>query len=288
MSKLYVVGTPIGNLSDLTPRAASVLEGCDLILAEDTRVTGKLLSHLGIKKPMLSCHRHNEDGRAPEIIDRMLKEELNVALTCDAGTPAISDPGSEVVAAVWAAGIAVEPVCGASAVVTALSACGFDTREFAFYGFLPRESKPLKEKLISIAEMGPGCAVLYESPHRVTELLKAICDTLPGSEVCVCCDLSKKFERIDRGDCGEVLSRLSANPNTEKGEYCIVLKPRHLEKAEPKPALEPEHLLLDELLKGLTLTQACAALKAAGLKRNDIYRARLRLSALLGGGENDE
>ena len=122
MPKLYVVATPIGNLNDLTPRMRDALESADLIAAEDTRVTMKLLNQFDLKKPMTSCHRHNEEGKAPQIVERMLAEDLTVALTCDAGTPAISDPGNRLVDAAWRAGIRVVPVCGPSATVTALSA----------------------------------------------------------------------------------------------------------------------------------------------------------------------
>ena len=154
MPKLFVVATPIGNLNDLTPRMLEALASADLIAAEDTRVTMKLLNHFELKKPMVSCHRHNEDARAPQLIERMLAEDLTVALTCDAGTPGISDPGHLLVRAAWEAGIPVEPVCGPSAVVTALSASGFDAREFAFYGFLPREKKALRDKLCAIRRAG--------------------------------------------------------------------------------------------------------------------------------------
>ena len=154
MSILYVVATPIGNLNDISQRMEQVLSGCDLVVAEDTRVTLKLLNHLGISKPMLSCHRHNEEDRLDTIIGRMLHEDMNVALTCDAGTPAISDPGSMLVNAAWENGIRVVPVSGPSAVITALSVSGFDTREFAFYGFLPREKKQLREKLGQIRNTG--------------------------------------------------------------------------------------------------------------------------------------
>ena len=179
MPKLYVVATPIGNLSDLTPRMRQALEEADLIAAEDTRVTMKLLNQFDLKKPMISCHRHNEEGKAPLIVDRMLEEDLTVALTCDAGTPGISDPGHLLVRACWEAGIPVEPVCGPSAVVTALSASGFDAREFAFYGFLPRERKALSDKLKAIHQAGIPVFVLYESPHRVVELVAALAGLWP-------------------------------------------------------------------------------------------------------------
>ena len=138
MSTLYVVATPIGNLQDMTPRALETLRGCALIAAEDTRVTRKLLTHFDIRVPLVSCHRHNEARRSDEIIARMLEEGIDVALTCDAGTPAVSDPGYALVDAAWGAGIRVVPICGPSALTAALSASGFDAREFAFYGFLPR------------------------------------------------------------------------------------------------------------------------------------------------------
>ena len=167
MPKLFVVATPIGNLNDLTPRMREAIESADLIAAEDTRVTMKLLNHWDVKKNLISCHRHNEEDKAPQIVERMLAEDLTVALTCDAGTPGISDPGHLLVRACWEAGIPVEPVSGPSAVVTALSASGFDAREFAFYGFLPREKKFLREKLTAIRRAGVPVCVLYESPHRV-------------------------------------------------------------------------------------------------------------------------
>ena len=132
MAKLLVVATPIGNLNDLTPRMREAFETCDLIAAEDTRVTMKLLNHLGIKKPMISCHRHNERARAEEIVARMLLEDLTVCVTSDAGTPAISDPGYALVAAARAAGIEISPVAGPSAMVAALSVSGFQPSSFAF------------------------------------------------------------------------------------------------------------------------------------------------------------
>ena len=137
MPTLYVVATPIGNLNDISPRVRETLEKVQLVAAEDTRVAMKLLNAIGLSKPTLSCHRHNEQQKAVPIIEKMLAEGIDVALTCDAGTPAISDPGQALVDAAWEAGVEVVPISGPSATVTALSACGFDAREFAFYGFLP-------------------------------------------------------------------------------------------------------------------------------------------------------
>lgn len=282
MPALYVVATPIGNLNDLTPRMREALENCDLIAAEDTRVTMKLTQVLGIHKPMISCHRHNEDEKSGSITERMLSEDLTVALTCDAGTPGISDPGEALVAACWEAGIPVIPVSGPSAAITALSASGFDTREFAFYGFLPRENKDLKEALKRILKTGIPIAVLHESPHRILDLLEKIAEVLPGSRVSVCCDLTKKYERIDRGETGDVLERLKNTPNIEKGEYCIVVDLSSVPQIEETVNLElsTEQMLLEKLLSGTDMNDAMSELKDAGIKRNELYRARLALTKL--------
>ena len=286
MPRLMVVATPIGNLGDLTDRAREALASADLIAAEDTRVTMKLLNHLGLKKPMVSCHRHNEPARAPELAARMLAEDLTVALTCDAGTPGISDPGQLLVEACWQAGIPVEPIPGPSAVATAISASGFDAREFAFYGFLPRERGALVRRLKEIAATGLPAFVLYESPHRVVELTEAIAETLPGCRLAVCSDLTKRFERIYRGPAAEVLAALKENPNVEKGEYCLVCAP---DEAAPKALETPEAdaeddlrlALLRRMLEGESLRNAADALRAAGKPRNEVYRARLAVAEML-------
>ena len=282
MPKLYVVATPIGNLNDLTPRMREALECADLIAAEDTRVTMKLLSHFDLKKPMVSCHRHNEDARAPQIVERMLAEDLTVALTCDAGTPGISDPGHLLVRACWEAGVPVEPVCGPSAVVTALSTSGFDAREFAFYGFLPREKKPLKDKLESIRRAGVPVFVLYESPHRVVDLVAQLAELWPECMLCVCSDLTKRFERIYRGPAPEVLAQLQANPSVDKGEYCMAVDISMLPPAESPetPKLDAATFMLSRILEGDDLDEAVSAAKDAGYPRNELYRAKLKVSEL--------
>ena len=281
MPKLYVVATPIGNLNDLTPRMREALEAADLIAAEDTRVTMKLLSHFGLQKPLTSCHRHNEEGKAPQIVERMLAEDLTVALTCDAGTPGISDPGHLLVRDCWAAGIPVEPVCGPSAVVTALSASGFDAREFAFYGFLPREKKALSDKLDAIRRGGAPVFVLYESPHRIVDLVAAIAGKWPECRLCVCSDLTKRYERIYRGPAGEVLAMLKANPSVEKGEYCLAADISMLPPMEePVRRVRADAWMLAQLLDGLTLAEAAANAAEAGYPRNEIYRAKLKIGEM--------
>ena len=282
MPKLYVVATPIGNLNDLTPRMREAIESADLIAAEDTRVTMKLLNHWDVKKNLISCHRHNEEDKAPQIVERMLAEDLTVALTCDAGTPGISDPGHLLVRACWEAGIPVEPVSGPSAVVTALSASGFDAREFAFYGFLPREKKFLREKLTAIRRAGVGVCVLYESPHRICELVKQICEDWPGCMLCVCSDLTKKFERIYRGEARQVLEMLEGNPSVEKGEYCIVADLSPLPPMEEKkPPLDATVLMLVAILNDdCSIAEAAQAALDAGCPRNEVYRAKLRIQEM--------
>jgi 16S rRNA (cytidine1402-2'-O)-methyltransferase len=279
MPKLYVVATPIGNLNDLSPRMRQALESADLIASEDTRVTMKLLNQFDIKKPMTSCHRHNEEGKAPQIVTRMLEEDLTVALTCDAGTPGISDPGHLLVRACWEAGIPVEPVCGPSAVVTALSASGFDAREYAFYGFLPRERKALSEKLDAIHRAGIPVFVLYESPHRVVDLVEAIAEKWPQCLLCVCSDLTKRFERIYRGESTQVLDQLRANPSVEKGEYCLVADISTLPPAQACVEKSPvEAWMLARMLDGATLADAAQEAQSSGYSRNEIYRAKLRIA----------
>ena len=282
MAKLTVTATPIGNLGDLTPRAAEALKSADLILAEDTRVTAKLTAYLDIRKPMIPLHRHNEREKTDALIGRIFAEDLNTVLVCDAGTPCISDPGVFMVQAAWEAGLPVEALPGASAVVTSLSLCGFDTREFAFYGFLPREKADLKRKLDEIVSRGVAVNVFYESPHRVTELVGRIAEWYPAARLMVCCDLTKKFERVDRGTAAEVLGALQANANVEKGEYALVADFSDVEKpAEKNADLKSEYVMLDVLLDGGDLRAAKQAAADAGFAKNDVYRAALRLKELL-------
>ena len=281
MPRLYVVATPIGNLNDLTPRMRQALEGADLIAAEDTRMTMRLLNQFDIKRPMTSCHRHNEEDKAPRIVEKMLAEDLTVALTCDAGTPGISDPGHLLVRACWEAGIPVEPVCGPSAVVTCLSASGFDAREFAFYGFLPREKKALSDKLDAIRRAGVPVFVLYESPHRIVDLVDRIAEKWPECLLCVCSDLTKRYERIYRGPALEVLKQLRDNPGVEKGEYCLAVDISMLPPLET-PAARPDAaaFMLALMLDGMELPDAAEAALAQGCARNDVYRARLKIREL--------
>ena len=287
MPTLYVVGTPIGNLGDMTPRAVEVLRSVALIAAEDTRVTRKLTNHFGIDTPLTSCHQHNEADKGEALAQRMLEEGIDLALTTDAGTPCISDPGYGLVQAAVKRGIPVVAIPGCCAAVCALSISGMDTREFAFYGFLPREKKALREKLLAMAA-GVPVAVVHESPFRVIELMETVAETLPGTMASVSCDLTKLHELTLRGSAAEVLAALRANPKTEKGEYCLVLDFHGVElPSAPAPAAEVslEARLVEAMLQGNELRQAQAVLVEAGEKKNAVKAASLRLKKLLQGEE---
>lgn len=282
MAVLYVVATPIGNLQDLSPRGAETLRNADLIIAEDTRVTMKLCQVFGLKAPLVSCHRHSEDSKAPGLARKILDEDLSAALVTDAGTPCISDPGSELVKSCADAGIPVLPVPGCCAGVAAVSVSGYDAREFAFYGFLPREKKDIRAKLEEIAR-GPRVAILHESPFRIAELTEVIAETLPGALLTVCCDLTKLHEKTLRGTPEEVLRELKANEKTEKGEYCVVLDLHGVSLPEPETEAAEwpmEAKLIDEMKQGRTLREAQEALAVKGEKKNAVKQAALTLKKL--------
>ena len=283
MPRLYVVATPIGNLSDMSPRALEVLRSADLIAAEDTRVTRALLNHFGIDTPAVSNHQHNEEHRASPLVERMLAEDLTVAVVTDAGTPCISDPGSVLVREAAAAGIEVLAVPGPTAMASALSVSGFDTREFAFYGFLPRGGRELREKLLAMQRSGVPVAVVHESPHRVIYLVEEIARTLPGCRVSASCDLTKLYEKTIRGDAQDVLAMLRANEKAEKGEYCLVLDMSGvtIDEEEPLPQASLEAQLFEELLCGSDLRAAGERLMERGAKRNEVYRARTNVQRFL-------
>ena len=282
MPTLYVVATPIGNLQDMTPRAIDTLKNVALIAAEDTRVTKKLLNVFDIDTPLTACHQHNEDTKGVWLADKMLAENIDVAVTTDAGTPCISDPGYALVKACVERGIEVIPIPGCCASVSAMSVSGFDTREFAFYGFLPREKKDLKEKLLSMAR-GVKVAAVHESPYRVTELVEVIHDILPDTMISCSCDLTKLHEKTIRGTAGEVLQMLKDNPKTEKGEYCLVLDFHGVtlpEEKAPAAEISLEARLVEQLLEGLDLRDAQSELVLQGEKKNAVKQAALRLKKL--------
>lgn len=286
---LYVVATPIGNLGDMSPRAVEVLKSVALIAAEDTRMTMKLTQRFGIETPLTSCHRHNEQGKAEEIVRRMLEEGIDVAVVTDAGTPAISDPGTILVRQLAEAGIEVVAVPGPSAMAAAMSVSGIDVTEFTFLGFLPREKKDLQAALRSAAQRTQA-GIVHESPYRVLDFMRVLADTLPQAYVSVSCDLSKLHELTLRGPVAEVLARMEANDKTEKGEYCIVIDFRAVPREEPKAesTLCLEARLLDLLLQGADMRDASRRLVEEGEKKNAVYAAALRLKGMLREEELEE
>lgn len=286
---LYVVATPIGNLGDMSPRAIEVLKSVALIAAEDTRMTMKLTQHFGIETPLTSCHRHNEQEKAEGIVRRMLEEGIDVAVVTDAGTPAISDPGTILVRQAAEAGIEVVAVPGPSAMAAAISVSGIDVTEFTFLGFLPREKKDLQAALRSAAQRTQA-GIVHESPYRVLDFMCVLADTLPQAYVSVSCDLSKLHELTLRGPVADVLARMQANEKTEKGEYCIVIDFRAVPREEPKAesTLCLEARLLDLLLQGADMRDASRRLVEEGEKKNAVYAAALRLKGMLREEELEE
>lgn len=276
---LYIVATPIGNLEDMTARAARVLAEADFIAAEDTRHSRGLLAHFEIKpkNPLLSLHKFNEEKRGDFFVNALL-EGRDVALISDAGTPCISDPGYRLARAAAAAGIRVVPVCGASAVVAALSVSGFDASRFVFLGFLPR-NKLAKEFATAFA--ANETIVFYESPRRISATLELLRENFPAASVCLCNDISKKFERIYRGTPSEILEEIAENPSAEKGEYtCVINHPRTEKPEEPPDAPSLEARLVDIMAKtNCTLKDASRVLHEARpeLSKKEIYAAMLRL-----------
>lgn len=219
---LYIVGTPIGNLEDITLRALDTLRGVRAILAEDTRQTRKLCTRFDIRAELVSCHRFNEAARAHKVVDRILGGDA-VALVTDSGMPGISDPGGRVVAACREGGVPVTVVPGPCAVSAAVALCGFNVDAFVFEGFLPVKSGGRRRRLAAVAEE-PRAVVLYESPHRTIKLLGELAEWMPERRVFVGRELTKRFEECRVGTPPEVLD--SYRDRTVKGEVVMVLEPR--------------------------------------------------------------
>lgn len=216
---LYIVATPIGNLDDITLRAIKILKSVDIIAAEDTRHTLKLLNHLNINKTMISYHRHNEDIKTKSLIEFLLKGK-NIALVSDAGTPVISDPGSEVVKAALENNIKVVPIPGPCALITALIASGLNAKEFTFIGFLPLNKKNRKEKLEDI-EKENKTIILYEAPHKLKATLKDLSPILKDRKIVLAKELTKIHEKYINGTAEDLIKQLDEDV---KGEFVLVIE----------------------------------------------------------------
>ena len=227
---LYLVGTPIGNMQDLSPRAIEVLKSVDIVACEDTRRTGLLLSHFDISAKLVSYHEHNKASSGSKLISRM-KEGLSVALVSDAGMPSISDPGEDLVRLCIEEGIDVTAVPGPVAGITALVLSGMDTHHYFFEGFLPVETKERKERL-QVVSMMTATTILYEAPHRLLRTLSDLSEAgLSGRRISACRELTKRYEEVVRGTLSEVIDHFTKIP--PKGEFVLVLEGAPTEKEKP-------------------------------------------------------
>ena len=272
--KLYLVPTPIGNLGDISRRAAEILEAVDFIAAEDTRVTVKLLNHLGLRKPMVAYHRHNCETAGPAVLRRIEAGE-SCALVTDAGTPAISDPGEELVARCGEAGIPVCAIPGPCALVTALAVSGQPTGRFTFEGFLAMNKKNRRAHLESL-QGEERTMIFYEAPHKLAATLRDLADTFGADRpLTLCRELTKLHEEVSRTTLGQAAAWYGEN--APKGEFVLVVR-----GAEPLPegetSLEDGLALVDRLRgEGMSLRDAVKrAARELGLSRNELYDAAVK------------
>lgn len=273
MSTLYIVGTPIGNLEDMTFRAVRILQTVDLIAAEDTRHTGKLLQHFQIRTPQISYHDHNRQVRTPELVER-LRQGKTIALVSDAGMPGVSDPGYELVKACVEVGISVVPIPGPSAAITALTASGLPTDRFVFEGFLPAKAPARRDRLETL-QAEPRTLIFYEAPHRLRQTLQDLA-ALGDRAIALGRELTKLHEEIWRGTVSEAI--LYYTTREPQGEYTIVVA-----GAEPTQVILSEAALKIELQRligeGLSRSEASRQLaKQTALPRRQLYQLALSLA----------
>jgi len=277
---LYVVATPIGNLEDMTPRAIRILSEVDLIAAEDTRHSGKLLKHFGIEAKTEALHEHNERSQVPRLIE-ILQAGKSIAFITDAGTPLVSDPGFHLVRSARQAGLSVIPVPGACAAIAALSAAGLPSDRFVFEGFPPAKSAARRAVFEKLREEA-RTLIFYESPHRILESLKEMTEIFgPEREAVLARELTKQFETVRNGTLTELSEWVNRDPHQQLGEFVILIHgvPRVEREAVDGEAERVLKILLDEL----PVSQAAAlAARITGLKKNRLYEYALSLK---GGGK---
>lgn len=266
---LYIVATPIGNLGDITARAIATLRGASAVACEDTRVTGKLLHHFGLKKRMIRYDDHAADETREYLLGLMAQEP--VALVSDAGTPLVSDPGYRLVRTARERGIAVTSLPGPSAAVVALTLAGLPSDRFLFAGFLPAKDKARRDTL---AELGavPATLVFYETAPRLDDALRAIADVLPGREVAVARELTKKFEECRSGSPQDLIAHYAAHP--PKGEIVLLVGPPGAKEAGD---FDVDALLRAELEQAKPSQAAAKVAKLTGLDRKELYARALEL-----------
>lgn len=275
--KLYLCATPIGNLEDMTYRVVRILKEADLIAAEDTRNSIKLLNHFDIKTPMTSYHEYNKIDKGRYLVEQMLAGK-NIALVTDAGTPGISDPGEELVAMCWDACITVTALPGAAACITALTLSGLSTRRFAFEAFLPSDKKE-KRKVLEELKNETRTIVLYEAPHRLVRTLQELLEALGERRISVCRELTKRHETIFRTTLTEAVSYYEAN--TPKGECVLVLEGRSRSEMEAEEQQRWGEMPIKEHMEyyvkqGMDRKEAMKRVaKDRGVSKRDIYQALL-------------
>jgi len=265
--KLYIIATPIGNLEDITLRALRILKEVDIIAAEDTRQTLKLLNHYEISKHLISYHRHNEETKSNYLIEK-LKEGQNIGLVSDAGTPGISDPGEEVIKKAIQEGIEVIPIPGACAMVNALICSGLDTKEFSFLGFLPLNKKLRKEKLEQIRRC-PNTIILYEAPHKMKATLKDLGDYIGDRRVVLARELTKIHEEFIRKPIEELLEEI----DNLKGEMILVIEAGMEQEAniEQDLTIEEQYEIYEK--QGLSKNEIIKKIaKERKTNKNEIYQ----------------
>ncbi|MCL2518617.1 MAG: 16S rRNA (cytidine(1402)-2'-O)-methyltransferase [Oscillospiraceae bacterium] len=271
MGKLYVVATPIGNLSDISPRAIETLKNVQLIAAEDTRRTLQLLNHFNIRTPVTSYHKFNEIEKSAELIDKVLNG-LEIALVSDAGTPCISDPGCFITALARKNHIEIIGIPGPSAVTTALSISGFIFDKFCFLGFIKKGYCDL------IIKSDFNIFVLFESPNRIVDSLAEMYETIGECDVLVVNDISKLYEKSTWGKLSDVAQTIKSDANAELGEYTIVINYQR-ENTITEDEISIEALLIDEMIKtNCSMKEAIASVsKNKNISKNDAYKASLNL-----------
>lgn len=272
--KLYLVPTPIGNLKDITLRALEVLENADIVAAEDTRQTIKLLNHFNLKKTLIAYHMHNEQGKSDEILERLRSGE-NIALVSDAGMPGISDPGSIIVKKCIEEGLDFEVLPGATAFATALIYSGLDSSAFMFKGFIPRDNKS-RNILVEELKDRKETLIFYEAPHRLLSTLDFLLKNFGDRNIAVCRELTKLHEEIIRGKLSEVLRHFI--DNSPRGEFVLVLDGLSEEEIEKEKRAEFEELSIEEHIvkyinEGLSKKDAIKKVaKDRKLPKNEIYK----------------
>lgn len=274
IGKLYVVATPIGNLADITQRALNVLREVDLIAAEDTRHSSRLLENYSISTPLLAYHDHNEEKQSLVIVAKLQAGE-SIALISDAGTPLINDPGYRLLAAVHDAGLPVVPVPGANAAITLLSVCGLAVNHFSFEGFPPVKTQQRRDYYARWLKSGYA-HVFYESSHRILDSLRDAAEVLGGDRLCAMGrELTKTFETVKRCSLSELLAFVSSDNNQQKGEFVIVIS--RAETQESALGGEVEEMLR-KVLPILSVKQASQVVAAlTGKKKNAIYQLALEM-----------